>query len=129
MKDIAPAFDVPEGRLDALYVVGDPLAVTNRMRLNILALAARLPTMHIAKEHVENGRSHLLMDQTSRTYCSLRHDVVCAYHLAPAPGFVLDEGGRFGRRSAVRLDIERAEALLHIGHLEHLDGGLGDLIP
>ena len=51
----APAFDVLEGRLDALYVVGDPLAVTNRMRLNILALAARLPTMYIAKEHVETG--------------------------------------------------------------------------
>jgi len=49
VKDIAPAFDVLEGRLDALYVVGDPLAVTNRMRLNILALAARLPTMYIAK--------------------------------------------------------------------------------
>src|SRR6266566_1828688 len=62
-------------------------------------------------------------------YRSLRHDVVCAYHLAPAAGFVPDEGGRFGRRSAVRFDIERAEALLHIGHLEHLDGGLGDLIP
>src|SRR5208337_1545564 len=61
-------------------------------------------------------------------YRSLRHDVVCAYHLAPAPGFVLNEGRRFGRRSAVRLDIERAEALLHIGHLENPDGGLGDLI-
>ena len=54
-EDIAPAFDVLEGPLDALYVVGDPLAVTNRMRLNILALAARLPTMYIAKEHVETG--------------------------------------------------------------------------
>src|ERR1700730_16627229 len=61
-------------------------------------------------------------------YRSLRHDIVCAYHLAPAPDFVLNEGGRFGRRAAVRLDIERAEALLHIGHLEHLDGGLGYLI-
>src|SRR5215469_14065971 len=59
---------------------------------------------------------------------SLHHDVVGAYHLAPAPGFVLDEGSRFGRRSAVRLDIHRAEALLHVGHPEHLGGGLGDLI-
>jgi hypothetical protein len=33
---------------------------------------------------------------------SLRHDMICAYHLAPAPGFVVDEGGRFGRRAAVR---------------------------
>src|SRR5215813_7875641 len=62
-------------------------------------------------------------------YRLLRHDVVCAYHLAPAPSFVLDESVRFGRRPSVRLDIERAEALLHIGHLEDLDGGLGDLIP
>ena len=41
--------------MDALYVVGDPLVVTNRMRINILALAARLPTTYIAKEHVETG--------------------------------------------------------------------------
>ena len=55
VEDIAPAFDALKGRLDALYVVGDPLVVTNRMRINILALAARLPTMYIAKEHVETG--------------------------------------------------------------------------
>src|ERR1700737_2017032 len=61
-------------------------------------------------------------------YRSLRHDIVCAYHFAPAPGFVLNEGSRFGRRSAIRLDIECAEALLHVGHLEHLDRRLGDLI-
>src|SRR6266404_8043388 len=57
-------------------------------------------------------------------YRSLHHDIICAYHLAPAPDFVLNEGGRFVPRTAVRLDIERAKALLHIGHLEHLDGGL-----
>ena len=55
VEDIAPAFDAFKGRLDALYVVGDPLVVTNRMRINILALAARLPTTYIAKEHVETG--------------------------------------------------------------------------
>ena len=55
VEDIAPAFDALKGRLDALYVVGDPLVVTNRMRINILALAARLPTTYIAKEHVETG--------------------------------------------------------------------------
>src|SRR6266436_2096988 len=49
-------------------------------------------------------------------YRSLRHDMICAYHLAPASDFVLDEGCRFGRRAAVRLDIERAKALLHIRH-------------
>ena len=30
----------------ALYVCGDPLATTNRVRINTLALAARLPTMY-----------------------------------------------------------------------------------
>ena len=55
VEDIAPAFDAFKDRLDALYVVGDPLVVTNRMRINILALAARLPTTYIAKEHVETG--------------------------------------------------------------------------
>src|ERR1700751_5772548 len=74
--------------------------------------------------------AHALTDVPTAAFDgrSLRHDMICAYHLAPAPDFVLDEGGRFGRRAAVRLDIERAKALLHVGQLEHLDGGLGDLI-
>jgi putative ABC transport system substrate-binding protein len=54
-EDIAPALEALKDRVDALYVVGDPLVVTNRMRINILALAVRLPTTYIAKEHVETG--------------------------------------------------------------------------
>src|SRR5262249_23242410 len=60
--------------------------------------------------------------------CLLQHDVVRADHLTPALYLVLDEGGRFGRRAAVRLDVERAEFLLHVGHLQHLDRRLGDLL-
>jgi ABC-type uncharacterized transport system substrate-binding protein len=55
MEDIAPGFDAFKDRVDALYVVGDPLAATNRTRINILALTARLPTMYIAREFVEAG--------------------------------------------------------------------------
>jgi putative ABC transport system substrate-binding protein len=55
MEDIAPGFDAFKDRVDALYVVGDPLVVTNRTRINILALAARLPTMYFAREFVEAG--------------------------------------------------------------------------
>ena len=44
--DIAPAIDMLNGRVDALYVVTEPLVNTNRIRLNTLALDARLPTMH-----------------------------------------------------------------------------------
>jgi len=45
-EDISPAFDALKGRADALYVCVDPLVNTHRIRVNTLALAARLPTMH-----------------------------------------------------------------------------------
>jgi putative ABC transport system substrate-binding protein len=54
-EDIAPAFDALKGNVEALYVCGDPLAVTNRVRINTLALGARLPTMFGAREYVEAG--------------------------------------------------------------------------
>jgi hypothetical protein len=44
-EDIAPAFEAIEGRADALYVIPDPIVNTNRIRINTLALGARLPTM------------------------------------------------------------------------------------
>ena len=43
------------GRADALYVCVDPLVNTHRIRVNTLALAARLPTMHGLREYVEAG--------------------------------------------------------------------------
>src|SRR5262249_18264907 len=43
-EDIAPAFDALKGRADALYVCGDPLVLTNRIRVNTFAQGARLPT-------------------------------------------------------------------------------------
>ena len=52
-EDIVPAFEAIEGRTDALYVCADPLVVTHQVRINTLALAARLPTMHSLREHVE----------------------------------------------------------------------------
>jgi putative ABC transport system substrate-binding protein len=47
-EDIAPAFDALKGRVEALYVCNDPLAGTNRVRISILAVGVRLPTMFIA---------------------------------------------------------------------------------
>jgi putative ABC transport system substrate-binding protein len=52
-EDIAPAFETLKGRADALYVCIDPLVHTHRIRINTLALAARLPTMHGSREPVE----------------------------------------------------------------------------
>jgi putative tryptophan/tyrosine transport system substrate-binding protein len=54
-EDISPAFDALKGRADALYVCTDPLVNTYRIRVNTLALAARLPTMHFFREYVEAG--------------------------------------------------------------------------
>ena len=54
-EDIAPALEALVGRADALYVLTDPLLFVNRMRINILALGARLPTIHGFREYVEAG--------------------------------------------------------------------------
>jgi putative tryptophan/tyrosine transport system substrate-binding protein len=52
-EDIAPAFESLKGRADALYICADPLVITNRVRINTLALAARLPVMHASREFIE----------------------------------------------------------------------------
>ena len=54
-EDIAPAIEALQGRAEALYVAGDPLVTTNRNRLGILAVGARLPTMHGNRENVDAG--------------------------------------------------------------------------
>jgi putative tryptophan/tyrosine transport system substrate-binding protein len=54
-EDIAPAFEALKERADALYLCPDPLMNTNRTRINILAVGARLPTMHGLREYVEAG--------------------------------------------------------------------------
>jgi ABC-type uncharacterized transport system substrate-binding protein len=51
LKDIAPAFDAFKGHADALYICTDPLAFTNLVRINILAAATRVPTMHARREY------------------------------------------------------------------------------
>ncbi len=54
-EDIAPTFDALGKGSQALYVVADPLTGSNRIRINTLALDARLPTMHGIREYVETG--------------------------------------------------------------------------
>jgi ABC-type uncharacterized transport system substrate-binding protein len=53
--DIGPAFDALKGRAEALYLCGDPLVTTNRVRINTLALGARLPTVSVFRQYVEAG--------------------------------------------------------------------------
>ena len=52
-EDIAPGFEALKGRAEALYVCQDLLTLTNRVRINTLALGARLPAMHASREGVE----------------------------------------------------------------------------
>lgn len=54
-EDIGPAFETLKGRADALYVVIDSLVTTHANRINTLALGARLPTIHGARELVAAG--------------------------------------------------------------------------
>ena len=55
IEDIAAAFEALKSGIDALYVVTDPLANTNRVRINTMALTAGLPTMHAFRDLVEAG--------------------------------------------------------------------------
>jgi putative ABC transport system substrate-binding protein len=53
--DIASAFEALKGHAEALYIPANPLVNTNRIRINTLALGARLPTMHGFRELAEAG--------------------------------------------------------------------------
>jgi putative tryptophan/tyrosine transport system substrate-binding protein len=54
-EDIAPFFEAHKPRADALYVCVDGLLLTNRIRINTLALTARLPMMTAIRDSVEVG--------------------------------------------------------------------------
>jgi len=54
-EDIAGVFEKLRDRAEALYIAADPLVIANRIRINTLALAARLPTMFAQREHVDAG--------------------------------------------------------------------------
>jgi len=54
-EDIAPAFEALNGRAEALYICTDPLANTQRVHINTLALNARLPSVCGFPQFVEAG--------------------------------------------------------------------------
>jgi putative tryptophan/tyrosine transport system substrate-binding protein len=53
--DIPTTLESLKGRADALFVCGDPLANTNRVQINTMALGAKIPTMYASREYVEAG--------------------------------------------------------------------------
>jgi putative ABC transport system substrate-binding protein len=54
-EEITPAIKALDGRAQALYVVLDPVVNNHRVRIIILALGARLPTLVPFREYVEVG--------------------------------------------------------------------------
>jgi putative tryptophan/tyrosine transport system substrate-binding protein len=54
-EDIATAFVGLKDHAEALYIAADPLTQTNRLRIAILAAAARVPTLCGFREYVEAG--------------------------------------------------------------------------
>jgi putative ABC transport system substrate-binding protein len=54
-EDIAPALESLKSRADALYVCTDGLLAAERVRINNVALAARLPTMLAIRDFVQSG--------------------------------------------------------------------------
>jgi putative tryptophan/tyrosine transport system substrate-binding protein len=54
-EDIPAAIGSLNGRADALYVCADAIVNSNRVRINTLALEARLPVMHSFRDNVEAG--------------------------------------------------------------------------
>ena len=54
-EDIPAAIGSLNGRADALYVCADAIVNSNRVRINTLALEARLPVMHSFRDNVEEA--------------------------------------------------------------------------
>jgi putative ABC transport system substrate-binding protein len=54
-EDIAPAFDAIKSRTDALYVFSEPLMNASRVKINTLALGARIPTIFGFRDFVDAG--------------------------------------------------------------------------
>jgi putative tryptophan/tyrosine transport system substrate-binding protein len=53
--DIMPAFQALARHVQAIYVTADPLINTNRIRIQTLSMAARLPAIYNARAFVEIG--------------------------------------------------------------------------
>jgi putative ABC transport system substrate-binding protein len=54
-QDIVPAFEELKHRTEAIYLANEGVVDANRLRINILALGARLPTMWSNQETAEAG--------------------------------------------------------------------------
>ena len=91
-QDIVPAFEALKGRSEALYVCTDGLINTNRIRINILAVGARLPTMHGSRDLCGGGRADVPRSKLPGSVSARRR--LCRQDSA------WDEAGQHPRRTA-----------------------------
>jgi putative ABC transport system substrate-binding protein len=54
-EEIAPAFEAFKGAAEALYICAAAVFTNNRVRIQTLAMGARLPTIYSFREYVEAG--------------------------------------------------------------------------
>ena len=54
-EEIAPAFEALKGAAEALYICAAAVFTNNRIRIQTLAMGARLPTIYSFREYVEAG--------------------------------------------------------------------------
>lgn len=54
-EDIEPGLEALKDRIEALYIIGDPLVTANRVRITTLALRHKLPTIYPNREIVDAG--------------------------------------------------------------------------
>jgi len=54
-EDIAPAFERLKGRAQALYIASDSLIISDRGRINTLALGVQMPTLYSIEDNVRAG--------------------------------------------------------------------------
>ena len=98
-EDIAPVFEKLKGRVNALYVVLDPLTSANRDRINTLAVGARLPTMLTLREYVVAGGLMSVWTKLPRPVAARRR--VCRQDSARG------EAGRLAGRAANEIRTDR----------------------
>src|SRR6266487_634546 len=90
--DIVPAFESLKDHADALYVTADALLNANRIRINTLALGARLPDDACISRIRRGGRPDVLWTK-SRKYVPARRRV-------GRQDFARDEARRYPGRAA-----------------------------
>ena len=84
-EDIAPAFAALKGGAQALYVCGDSLTNTFHVRINTLALGARLLTIYNNRDSLDGGGFISFGSATSLTCTGAPPTMSTRFYAAQSP--------------------------------------------